>query len=114
MQATEVKTGSARRGAGDSGGAGLLTMAATAALTGALLLALGDLGAVVVDRTRARTAADGAALAGLEGGRSEAARIARLHGAELVSWHEDIASSQVTVVVSVDGVAATARASNAP
>ena len=99
---------------GDQGGALVLLLLVAAVLAASLTAALGDLGATVVDRTRAGAAADAAALAGLRGGAGEAVRIARLNDAHLVSFHEDLVSSQVTVVVVVGEVAATARATDAP
>jgi uncharacterized membrane protein len=78
------------------------------------LLAVGFVQAadVVLDRQRAQTAADAAALAGLQGGRSAAAQLAAANGAVLVSFAREGAT--VTVVVSVDEVRARARASNGP
>jgi hypothetical protein len=67
---------------------------------------------VVLDRQQAQTAADAAALAGLQGGRSAAARLAAANGAVLVSFVE--AGSMVTVVVSRGEVRARARASDGP
>ena len=48
--------------------------------------AIAELGGNVVDAGRARTAADAAALAGVEGGREASARVAADNGATLVSW----------------------------
>jgi hypothetical protein len=76
-----------------------------------LLLALADVGGHAIERTRARTAADAAALAGLEGGRVAAARLAAAHGASIVSWHE--AGSVVEVEVQVGDAIAAARATDA-
>lgn len=97
---------------GDQGGALVLLLLVAAVLSASLTAALGDLGATVVDRTRAGAAADAAALAGLIGGAGEAVRIARLNDADLVSFEQDV--GQVTVVVEVAGVTARARATDAP
>ena len=99
---------------GESGGALVLVPLLTAALAAVMMVALGHLGETAVDRTRARTAADAAALAGLEGGADAARRIAAGNGATLVSFHGDSATSQVTVVVAVGDASATARATDAP
>lgn len=98
----------------DSGGALIVALLVTAVCAAMLMAALGDLGGAIVDRTRAASAADSAALAGLWGGARAAERIARLNDAHLVSFHEDPVSSQVTVVVVVGEVTATARATDAP
>jgi hypothetical protein len=102
------------RARGDAGGVLVLVLLVAAVLATALMSALGDLGGTVVDRTRARTAADAAALAGLSGGAAEAARIAVQNGAVLVSFHEDPVNAHVEVVVEVAGVSASARATDAP
>jgi hypothetical protein len=66
----------------------------------------------VLDRQQAQTAADAAALAGLQGGRSAAARLAAANGAVLVSFEQDGAT--VTVLVARDEVRARARARDGP
>ena len=68
---------------------------------------------VMVDRSRAQTAADAAALAGAAGGRSEAERVVQHNGAVLVSFIQRPGRSPqsllvVDVVVQVDGVTAEA------
>ena len=80
----------------------------------AMAAALDRVGSVAVDRTRARTAADAAALAGVRGGRAAAERLAGAHGGELVVWTVDDASSQVSVVVRVGSASAPAVASDRP
>ena len=66
----------------------------------------------IVDRGRAQTAADAAALAATDGGRAAAQRLAASNGAVLVSYAE--AGDVVTVVVEVDGERAMARATDGP
>ena len=79
-----------------------------------VMVAIADLGGNVVDAGRARTAADAAALAGVEGGREGSARIAAGNGAALVSWSSrpDGDGTAVTVTVRVGRAKATAAASN--
>jgi len=66
------------------------------------------LGPTVDAAAEARTAADAAALAGAAEGRAEAARLAELNGAILVSYEQQ--GSEVIVVVEVDEVRARAAA----
>ena len=83
-------------------------LALTFAVTMALVPVLGDLS----DRQRARSAADAAALAGVEGGRSAAADLAAANGAELVVWSRS--GRTVTVGVRVGDQEVTARATDEP
>ena len=106
---TEVRADRLR---GDAGQSAVLVVAVAAVLLTAVLLALVDLGGTVIDRTRAQTAADAAALAGLDQGRAGANRLASRHGATVVAW--DDAGEVVTVTVRLGDVTATARATNAP
>jgi hypothetical protein len=76
--------------------------------------ALVVLGGRVVERTRAQTAADAAALVSLDDGRPGAEEMAARHGTELVSWVRGPAHGEVTVVVRFGRARATARATNAP
>jgi hypothetical protein len=94
----------------DRGQAALLVVATATVLLAAMLWAAAAMGGVVVDRTRARTAADAAALASLDGDRSTATEIAARHGAVVVSWSRR--GDEVTVVVRVGEVSATARATD--
>jgi len=71
--------------------------------------AIGHLGRTVVDAGRARNAADAAALAGVEGGRGAAARLAAEHGGAVVSWSAAGPPDAITVTVTV--VVGRARAS---
>ena len=75
-------------------------------------VAVGALGARLVSRQRARTAADAAALAGTLGGAAAARRLAAANGATLVSFAER--GDEVTVMVEVRGERAVARASDGP
>ena len=72
------------------------------------LVVIAHLGGLVVDRTRARTAADAAALAGVAGGRPGAEAQARANGATLEAWV--VADGFTQVTVRVGRARATARA----
>lgn len=76
--------------------------------------AIAHVGRVVIDAGRARTAADAAALAGVEGGREASARLAGEHDATIVSWSSQGPPSAVTVMVTVrvGRARATAAATN--
>jgi putative Flp pilus-assembly TadE/G-like protein len=79
-----------------------------------VMLAIAELGGNVVDGGRARTAADAAALAGVEGGREASERVAAGNGASVVAWtsRPDGDGVTVTVTVQVGRARATAAASN--
>ena len=100
----------------DPGQAAVLVITVAAVLLVAVVLALGVMGRTAVDRTRAQTAADAAALASLDGGRSAAVSLAQQHGASVVTWFRGPGPAEVTVTVTVrlGDTTATARASNAP
>jgi hypothetical protein len=66
----------------------------------------------LIDVTRARSAADAAALASVEGGRAAAVELAVTNGATLVSWAQ--VGADVVVEVRVGDAVATARATNVP
>ncbi len=72
------------------------------------LLVIGRVGRTVVDRARARTAADAAALAGVHDGRGRAQQIAERNGARLVDFEAE--GDQVEVTVEVGSTRASARA----
>ena len=76
--------------------------------------ALVTVGARVIDRGRAQTAADAAALASVDGGRRAAVDLAGLHGGTVVSWWRGPSTDDVTVVVAVGGATATSRATDRP
>ena len=90
----------------------LLIVVVMAALA---VVGTGQFSVRVIDRGRAQTAADAAALAALAavaGGRIAAGRLAVDNGARLVSFAE--ADGAITVVVDVGGQRATARATDGP
>ncbi len=92
----------------------LIVVAFAAMLTSGLA----ELAMTARDRARAQSAADAAALAGLDGGYIAAMRVAGINGSTLVSWSSDPGSHDVTsvveVVVEVGGQIARARASDQP
>ena len=96
----------------DRGSVFVVTVLAGLAVSGAAMVALVPWFDAMIDRERARTAADAAALAGVTGGRDAATEIAAANGAELVAWTRD--GQTVTVTVRVDANRATARATNGP
>lgn len=96
----------------DRGSALVLTVMIGMGLTGATTLALMPVLGDLLERQRARTAADAAALAGVTDGRSGAADLARVNGGVLVGWSES--GDEVRVVVRVGDRTATARATDAP
>ena len=98
----------------DRGQAALLVVVVATVVFAAVVSGLAVVGRTAVDRAQAQTAADAAALASLDGGRSAAADLAVRNGAVLVSWRRGPGVHEVTVTVSVDGVTASARASDAP
>jgi hypothetical protein len=91
----------------DDGQAVPLT-AALVAVAAVLVLGLGTLAGDVVDAGRARSAADAAALAGVQRGRAGSHALAASNGATVLSWHRD--GDVVTVTVRVGRATATARA----
>ncbi len=80
-------------------------MLVAAAVMGAIVVGVGDR---LVDRAKAQTAADAAALAGVSGGRSAAQRFALSNGGILRSF--EAAGALVQVRVAVGRAEATARA----
>jgi hypothetical protein len=93
-------------------GQAVVLLLAVVAMISLAVVAVGVFGARIVDRGRAQTAADAAALAATTGGRSAAARLAASNGAALISYAE--AGDVVIVLVDVDGERATARATDGP
>ena len=87
----------------------LLAVVVMAALS---VVAVGSFAQRIATRGQAQTAADAAALAATTGGRPAAERLASANGATLVSLV--VTGDDVTVVVEIDGMLATARASNGP
>jgi shikimate kinase len=96
----------------DRGSAFVLTVLVGLALTAGMTLALMPVLDGLVDRQRARSAADAAAVAGVSGGRPAAAAIAEANGAALVAWSQTGDEVLVTVMVGDQQVAA--RATDAP
>ena len=98
----------------DRGQAAMMVMVVAAALFVALSSATLAVGGQMIDRTRAQTAADAAALAALRGGRGIAAELAERHGGELVSFDRGPGEDRVNVVVRVGDRTARAVATDAP
>jgi len=96
----------------DRGSAFVLTVLVGLALTAAVMLALVPALQGLVDRQRARSAADAAALAGVTGGRQAAAAIAGANGASLVEFSQ--VGHEVLVTVQVGDQRGDARATDAP
>jgi Flp pilus assembly protein TadG len=71
-----------------------------------------EVGSAMLDRQRAHTAADAAALAGVSGGRTAAAEMAQRNHATLVQFSRT--GSDVVVIVVVGAANAIARASDGP
>jgi len=83
------------------------------AVVGCVAVALASIGVRMAHRAQAQSAADAAALAGADGGRTAAARIANSNGASLIAYDIEAESDGVTVIVVVEvgGERATSRAS---
>ena len=96
----------------DRGSALVFVVIVTVAFTGAAGAALTALSRDLIDVSRARSAADAAALAAVEGGPAAATQLAAANGATLVSWAQD--GPDVVVEVRVGNVVARARATNVP
>lgn len=96
----------------DRGSAFVLTILVTLALGGAAGLAVVPMAETLIDRQRAHSAADAAALAGVTGGEPAAASVAAANGATLVAWSRE--GRAVTVTVRVGDQRITARATDGP
>ena len=96
----------------DRGSVLVLVVCVTVAFTAAVGAGLAALARDLVDASRARAAADAAALAAVDGGRAAAARLAGANGATLVSWAEN--GDDVVVEVRVGDALARARATDGP
>ena len=96
----------------DRGSMLVLVMLVGVAMTAAVTLALMPVLTGLIDRQRAQSAADAAALAGVIGGQGSSAVVAAANEASLVAWSR--AGDEVTVTVVVGGQRATARATDAP
>ncbi len=97
---------------GEGGQAAIVLLAVVAVLVVTMSVAVAAMGRTTIDRTRAQTAADAAALAALDGGATVAETLAARHGAVVVEV--DIAGDVATVTVRLGEVTATARATDAP
>jgi len=82
------------------------------AVLAVLMVGIGWFGVGLRDAAQARTAADAAALAGVDGGRTAAASLAGANGGGLVSF--SVVGDDVIVTVRVGRATATARATNGP
>lgn len=98
----------------DRGQASVLVVMVATALCTSLSVAVVGLGGQLIDRTRAQTAADAAALASFGGGSAAAQALALRHGATLVEFVRGPGVGQVTVTVRIGEVTATAAATDAP
>ena len=98
----------------DRGQAAVLVLVVATVLFVSLSVALVVVGGRVIDRTRAQTAADAAALGAVIGGREAAETLAGRHGATLVSFIRGPDVGRVTVVVRLGTATADAAASDAP
>ena len=94
------------------GGQAVVLLLAVVVMLALSVVAVGVFGQRIVDRGRAQTAADAAALAAAGGGRPAAERLAAANGATLVSFVDS--GDGVTVVVEFDGMRAKAQAINGP
>lgn len=98
----------------DRGQASVLVVIVSTALCASLSAAVVGFGGQLIDRTRAQTAADAAALAALAGGSGAAQALAQRHGATLIEFVRGPSVGQVTVIVRIGDVTATAAATDAP
>lgn len=96
----------------ESGQAAIVLLAVVAVLVVTISLAVAAMGRTTIDRTRAQTAADAAALAAVSGGPPAAAALAARHGAIVTALSVD--GEEVTVTVRIGAVSATARATDSP
>ena len=97
---------------GERGQAAVLVITVVAVLLVVFSTAVASMGRHTIDRTRAQTAADAAALAALDGGVAAASYLAARHGAVLTAW--EVSGFEVTVTVRLGDDSATARATDTP
>lgn len=90
----------------------VLTIMVSVAIVAAVAMAVIPFTVALVDRQRAQTAADAAALAGVRGGQSASSELAAVNGGVLVSWSRS--GRSVTVTVVRGDTVATARATDEP
>lgn len=100
------------RSVGGDRGQAVALLLAVVVMTAMSVVAIGDFSGRVLDRGRAQTAADAAALAATIGGMPAAQRLASSNGGRLISYSET--GDAVVVVVDVGGERATARATDGP
>lgn len=93
-------------------GQAVILLLAVVMMAALAVVAVGAFSGRIIDRGRAQTAADAAALAATSGGRPAAVRLAAANGGTVIGYTE--AGDAVTVVVEVEGERATARASDGP
>jgi outer membrane lipoprotein SlyB len=93
-------------------GQAVILLLAVVVMAALAVVAVGQFAARIVDRGRAQTAADAAALAGTTGGQRAAGQLAADNGGHLLSYRQR--GDEVTVVVEVRGQRATARATDGP
>jgi Flp pilus assembly protein TadG len=98
----------------DRGQASIMVMMVATVLCASLAAATVGFGGHLIDRSRAQTAADAAALASLTGGGAAARSFAERHGGSLVAFIRGPGVGEVTVVVRVGNSTATAAATDAP
>jgi hypothetical protein len=110
MRSTNVGTTVGPAGGGRPADAGQTTplVALLFVMVAGALIALGHLGAVVADRSRARTAADAAALAGASDGEAKARAVAAANGGSVRRYV--VSGPDVEITVEVGRAEATARA----
>ena len=92
--------------------AAIVLVAVAAVLVVTMTVAVAAMGRTAIDRTRAQTAADAAALAALDGGPAAATALAARHGCVVVAL--SVADDVVTLTVRLGDVTATAPATDAP
>jgi hypothetical protein len=97
----------------DRGQAAVFVVLVAMAMFTLTTIAVSTVGRRVVDRSRAQSVADGAALASVDGGRGAAERLASMGHGVVVSWVR-VDADTVVVTVRVGDGTATARASSAP
>ena len=96
----------------DRGAAMVLTILIALAIVGGATVSVVPVLDTLLDRQRAHSAADAAALAGVTGGQGAAVDIAAANGGVLVGWSRE--GRQVTVTVQVGEHRVTARATDEP
>jgi hypothetical protein len=96
----------------DRGSMLILVVLTGLGMTASITLALVPVLTALVQRQQAQSAADAAALAGVNGGRAASQAIATANEAVLIAWSQS--GYAVTVTLQVGEQEATARATNEP